>query len=273
MRRIARQSLADALAQLGQGPLADRSVHLVRKDLKRARAMLRLMRTGLGEADYRDANHALRDAGRELGAVRDSKVALDTLKHLSRHGATGDLDACLRREHRRSRHRLRTDGAGTERACKALRRIRRRLGVGPAERYGWPVVLMGLRRVYARARLALAHVRKAPTAENLHELRKQTKYLWHQLETFSATHAADGAALAAATHRLSDLLGEDHDLTTLRTKTLHAPMQPGARRWVLGRVDTRRERLLGKALQLAESIYQEPPAVFAARIGRAARAR
>lgn len=268
VRRIARQSLAEAIALLEAPPLSDHAVHAVRKNLKRARAMLRMMRAGLGEEDYRNDNAVLRDAAHGLGAARDSKVLLDTLKGLPERGVGSALQVRLRREHAQSRDELRGGGSTVKQASNALRTVRRRLAEEPADRYDWPVVERGVREVYARARATLECIQAHPSPENLHELRKQTKYLWHQLEALATARARSLGALAAATHHLSDLLGDDHNLTVLSGKVADTPMAPGARKRLLARIDARHDRLVARALRLARRIYREPPAAFAARVGR-----
>ena len=263
---MARDSLADAIALLGAHPLSDRAVHGVRKDLKRARAMLRLMRAGLGEREYHQRNAALRDAARDLSAARDSKVLLDTLRNLPQHRSLSDLRSRLRKEHTVTRSRLRSEVSSVKRARKTLRTVRRDLPAGPQIRCDWPVLQSGLRRVYARARAALVQARVHPTAENLHELRKQTKYLWYQLEALAASDGGGTRALAAAAHRLSDLLGDDHNLTVLRGKVLQASLAPSAQKRLLARIDARRVRLIRRALVLARRIFRDSPAIFAVRV-------
>ena len=268
VRRVALDSLADAVAQLGQRPLSDRAVHGVRKDLKRARAMLRLMHEGLGEDEYRRGNIALRDAARDLSAARDSKVLLDTLRNLPQHGSTSDLQARLRKEHTLARSHLRTDVSSVKRARQTLRTVGRDLAEASGERFDWPILQRGLRRVYARARAALVQARRHPTAENLHELRKQTKYLWHQLQALPVARPLDGPYLATAAHHLSDLLGGEHDLAALRSRALEAPMRGGGRTWLLAHIDARSARRRDQALTLASQLYRDPPAVFTAYVLR-----
>ncbi|MHB1869545.1 MAG: CHAD domain-containing protein [Steroidobacteraceae bacterium] len=275
VRQLARRSLADATAWLEAPRLPDRAVHAVRKELKRTRAMLRLMRAGLGERAYRRDNAELRDVARSLSGVRDSRVLLDTLQGLSRHrdgGASGggqtDLRKQLRREHACARRLLQEEAAAVLRARPVLRAVRDRLGSGDSGIYRWSVLEAGLRRVYARARHALRRVRARSSAENLHELRKQTKYLWHQLQALAAPRDRRDGARVAATHRLSDLLGDDHNLAVLRHKALEAPLKPGARQRLVARIDAERARRIRQALALASRIYRDTPAVFAARVMR-----
>ena len=85
VRRIARHRIKSALKSLEPRKSDDRSVHEARKDLKRARAMLRLLREALGEATYKRENAAIRDAARPLSEVRDGRVLLDALSSLIKY--------------------------------------------------------------------------------------------------------------------------------------------------------------------------------------------
>lgn len=275
VRHLACASLANAAVWLEAPRLSDRAVHAVRKELKRARAMLRLMRSGLGEAAYRRDNAELRDVARSLSAVRDSRVLLDTLKGLATLRGGGpssegrkDLCAQLRREHVWARRLLREETAAVKRARPVLHAVRSRLAPRHAERYDWSVLEAGLRGVYARARHTLRRVRSVPSTENLHELRKQTKYLWHQLQALAPALDRRNGACVEAARRLSDLLGDDHNLAVLRRKAFEAPLKPGARQRLVARIDARHMRRLHQALALGARVYRDPPAAFAERLAR-----
>ena len=61
----------------------DHSVHQVRRQLKRARATLRLMRAAIGDTHYRGANNRLRDAASPLRSPRDAAALLKTLEKIA----------------------------------------------------------------------------------------------------------------------------------------------------------------------------------------------
>jgi len=62
----------------GRNPLAAESVHRMRKELKRARAGLRLLRDAVGKTAYAHENARLRDAARPLAPLRDADVLAAT---------------------------------------------------------------------------------------------------------------------------------------------------------------------------------------------------
>src|SRR5580704_13345662 len=102
LMRRARRALVAQLDQAVAG-LEDprrRSIHEIRKKLKRARAALRLLRDCLGKAVYRRENSLLRDAARPLTPVRDAKVLFETLRHHDPKKGRADPGAFMRRFYR-----------------------------------------------------------------------------------------------------------------------------------------------------------------------------
>jgi len=81
IRRILRKQLESALESLrgGESDSVDEHVHAARKNFKRVRAVVRLVRYAIGESTYRFVNDSIRDAGRPLSEVRDAKVLVEAL--------------------------------------------------------------------------------------------------------------------------------------------------------------------------------------------------
>src|SRR3954469_2781019 len=83
LRRICRDEICKAVSVAdGSRQTADTPVHQTRKHLKKARAVLRLVRKEIGHAMFRQQDHRLRDAGRLVSEVRDAEVRLETVKRL-----------------------------------------------------------------------------------------------------------------------------------------------------------------------------------------------
>ncbi|HEY6922073.1 MAG TPA: CHAD domain-containing protein, partial [Steroidobacteraceae bacterium] len=90
-RRITRRRIKSALRALGPNQTDDTSIHAARKELKKARATLRLLRDALGRRAYKKENTALRDAARPLSEARDGRVLLDALSSLIKYyGASAE---------------------------------------------------------------------------------------------------------------------------------------------------------------------------------------
>lgn len=272
-RRIVRRQLSGALEYLEAKQLGDEQVHCARKEIKKARATLRLLRDALGDATYRRENTVLRDVARPLSAVRDGKVLLDTLDKLARrYGAEmnaiplDELRKALRRDRLRTRRILTPASSKPIRA--ALRQAHERSARWRVGDAGWRVIGSGLTRIYSKGRQALEASRAKRSAENLHEWRKQVKYLWHQLQLLEPLWPALIGELADQAHKLADYLGDDHDLAVLREKIIeHKNVFPDAasRSALLALLDRCRVQLQDKAFVLGARVYEERPREFATR--------
>ena len=75
-----------------------------------------------------------------------------------------------------------------------------------------------IEEVYATGRESLRAARQTPTSERLHEWRKDTKYLWYDLQILEPLWPGVMTEWAAQAHRLSEYLGDDHDLAVLGNK-------------------------------------------------------
>lgn len=273
-RRIARKQIAEAVHALGNGPPSDEGVHAARKELKKARATLRLLRDALGKKRYQKENRALRDIARPLSEIRDGKVLLDTLDKLAEHGSNGHQEAASLRGLRRDLDRERTavtrkllsgsQPLGAQRDL--LRAARRRASHWPVGRHGWSVLGSGLKRVYRAGREALSAAKTDPTPQRLHEWRKQTQYLWHGLRILEPLKPSRIGRLAERVHQLSEYLGNHHDLFVLRAKLL------GARgtnpQDVLRLIESRGEELEQQAFALGRRLYKESPSTFHSHMGK-----
>ena len=132
-RRIARRQVKSALQKLGRKATSDRAVHSARKELKKARATLRLLRDALGRSTYKKENAALRDAARPLSEVRDGRVLLDALNSMVEYyGAPAaalpltNFKRALSRRRTELRHKILEERGPLRAARKALRDIRSR---------------------------------------------------------------------------------------------------------------------------------------------------
>ena len=276
-RRITRDRINSALESL-ERKTNDDSIHAARKELKKARATLRLLRDALGKAAYKKENAALRDAARPLSEVRDGRVLLDALSSLLKYyGAPaaalplGRFRRVLDRSHRESRNNVLGKPGPLRDARQRLRDVRSRSGRWHVGRHGWSVLGAGLKRTYSRGRDAFRRARVQPDDERLHEWRKQTKYLWHQLQVLEPLWPGQLGELADESHELADLLGDDHDLAVLRDRALEArELFPDAasHNALLALIARSRARLQDKALQLGQRLYEERPGAFTARLGR-----
>ena len=271
VRRIARGRIDHALDELtgksDSGP--EESVHEARKDMKKLRALLRLVRGELGEKAYRRENDGFRDTARELAGLRDADVMIATLGALEKRypeefpaGAAGGLRQVL------EAHRLRTTagarGPASEAAVEMLKGARGRVPGWPLERDGFEAFEDGLGRTYRRGRRAWRAAAKEPSSENLHEWRKRVKDLWYHCSLLQESWKPVMKALADEAHELSDRLGDDHDLAVLLAwANEHADGSE-----LEAAVRKRRQELQAEAFAYGARLYVDKPGVFTERVER-----
>lgn len=256
--------IADALGTLWAQPRpSDEAVHQVRKDLKRARAALRLLREAVGEAAYARENRELRDAARPLAEMRDATVALGVLreelqreKKPARRARLLELRRRLHEERLRARARL-MRGPQLAKIERALEAAGQRIEYWRVPRSDVPVLRAGLERIYRKGRKAFKAARASGDTEALHESRKQAKYLRQALEVLASGASGPIAKLARSAEAVADRLGDDHDLAQFEAKMASQGDE---------RIEARRARLQKKALKQARRLYRDKPARLAERL-------
>jgi CHAD domain-containing protein len=267
--RIARGRIDHAIDELeGRTDSSpEEAVHEARKDMKKLRAVVRLVRAEIGDHVYRRENDCFRDAGQELAGVRDADVMLSTLAKLEY-----DIPADAADELRRAleAHKARTAGGARQQASAqvvdVLTTARRRIGRWPLDEDGFEAVAGGLQRIYRQGRRDFRAARAEPTTENLHEWRKRVKDLWYHLTILRTAWPPVMDALADEAHRLSEHIGNDHDFSVLLAwAEEHAPASGAA---IAGPVAQCRAELQADAFEIGARVYAEKPREFVRRIER-----
>jgi len=281
LRAAVREQLDDAVRRLRDDRGGDpaEAVHEARKDLKKARSLLRLARPGLPGDVYRRENGALRATGRSLSGARDADVLVKTVADLGERYAGqlpeaqfAALGAGLAAAAAAARASAGDDVAAD--AVATLEAVAARVGDWPLERCDHDTLVHGATRAYRRGRTALAAVEKTPSVERLHDLRKRVKDLWYHGRLLDEAWPRVVKAQSKAAHDLADLLGDDHDLAVLaerveRGVATDAPIDDEA---VLGLIARRRAELQAEAMPIARRLYAEPQKAFRGRLREYVRA-
>jgi CHAD domain-containing protein len=272
VKNALRRQIGESAFALEGGELSDEAIHAARKKLKSARAKLRLLRAAVGRETYARENAALRDAARPLGAVRDSKVMLDAVDRLlerkgtrSRRVLLTALRARLQQAHAVARAEF---GTGRQAAVSAaaLLRAAQRIGRWNVSRHGNTALARGIERIYRSARKALRAVETERSAESLHELRKQVKYLREALTPFESAGARGTHKILKHADALADALGEDHDLFVLQQNIAAAgASMPEHRTSFAQEIESRRDKLEKPAVKRSRRLLSRKPASFVRR--------
>jgi len=277
VRRIAHAQIdlaRDELSGRGEADIG-KAVHEARKAFKRVRALLRLARDELGDEVYRRENAVFRDAGRRLSGVRDAAVLVETLDDLQqRYGdeLPGDAFAGLRdalaTEARAAHDNIEDDQSSIDSVVAALDAVGAHVASWPlTEGHADSAILApGFKRIYRRGRRALRAARDETTTENLHELRKRAKDLWHAAQVLRPAAPKKLKRLARRAHDLSDVVGNDHDLAVLLEAARQRPhaLATGECELLTSIVRRRRAVLQRTALERGRKVYKRKPRRVAA---------
>ncbi len=277
LRRVAAEQVQSAIDHLEGGGDTHEAVHEARKACKKVRALLRLVRDAVGKSRYREENTHYRDAARRISGLRDREAMLETLDKVADDlplpaDRLEALRMALVARRNEALSRMRADGE-IESVARALREGLPRIADWPLpeedDQPGFRHFAPGLGRVYRRGRHCLAQARRSGDTATLHELRKRTKYLRHQLELLSAGCPEMLSAHEQLAHSLTDALGFDHDLAVFvdatRDETL-LPSQSVTGEQVRGFLAEQRRLYQRRLWPIAERVYAERPRAFVERV-------
>lgn len=277
LTRVAAGRAESALDRLrgsntGEVDTAD-AVHGARKDMKKLRTALRLLRGSLGRKRFRRENARFRDAARALSSTRDAKVKLETLEALAEHeeGLPEEGIDSWRRILARDREAA-TNAARDEPAlAEAISLIEE----GLAEIRGWELkgnswklIDSGLTRSYRRGRQTMKMAASSRAEADFHEWRKRAKDLWYELRLLSEAWPPPLEATAEEAHRLTELLGDHHDLAVLREDLRERNLGEAETVALEAAIGRRQETLAAEALPLGRRLYAERPKDLSRRLRR-----
>jgi CHAD domain-containing protein len=276
IRRIATGRAEMALERLrgaDEGDLAA-AIHGARKDLKKLRGLLRLVRDELGKETFKAEDRRYREAGRALSGSRDAEVKLATLRALRRE--SGELPAAAAERWEGMLETERDEMAAVVvgeavgkigQATEAIEAGREAIRRWSLDSDSWVLVGPGLSRTYRQGREEMARALADPSTENVHEWRKRAKDLWYQLRILHEAWPGPLGETADQAHELTELLGDHHDLAVLAAD-LEARADLGDRTAFETAIEWRQEELLDAAIGISRRLYAEKPKAFGRRLKR-----
>jgi CHAD domain-containing protein len=251
-RRIGLEQIERAERQLATLGDLETAIHESRKSLKRIRALLRLARPGLGDDVYRAENARFRSIAALLSPARDSHILLETVTKLElqpnkmSYEALAALRKVIHADFDCSRS-AQEEGINAALANLLMAKKRfRRLALKPA---GFLPIARGLEASYGKGRSAFAVAYSGGGDDAFHEWRKTVQQHWRHMALVSRAWPDFFNARLAAARALSQILGDDHDLSVLVTFARSLPVDRLAKTHV--REIERRARARQKVLRKA----------------------
>jgi len=289
LKRLGVDAIDEAIAVFYDGDvLFGEAVHIARKSTKKVRSLLRLIRFEIGEQVYRFENEWLRDTSRLLSPVRTSAVLVngaqdirDMYRPLLADGTFDDVLERLAMSRDRIEERVMEDPEIIPRVVSNLERARGRYESWPADpdarsvygmglRNDYRAVGPGLKAIHARGRHEMVAAYQAPSPESFHRWRKRAKYLKHQMEILTPLWPEVMIGMAITLDRISEFLGQDHDLAELLQALADRPdicPNPLERALMTALAEQRRSDLQTASRILGRRMYAERPSALTGRLG------
>jgi CHAD domain-containing protein len=135
-----------------------------------------------------------------------------------------------------------------------------RIDTWPLGDENFKIIKQGLKKTYRRGRKAMHKAYTDSTTENFHEWRKRVKYHWYHLRLLTYCWPEVLENRRNEVHRLSEQLGNEHDLAILRQTLLDAYGEycnSSNIQVLIKLIDRRRVILRGQAVILGRKIFCE----------------
>jgi CHAD domain-containing protein len=270
-RRIARELLTDAIDFLQKRPNGvHEAIHDARKNIKRIRALYRLIASEIGEFQAAE-NDRLRGIASALSHLRDSAVLAETTEYLEKETDKQQAKTVIRRLGRAMRqHRDQVTAAGEElEATLALAAAGLRNAAEAAGHLKLPklrkaaidCITSGWRRTSRKALKALAACEHAKDEGPFHDLRKRTQDRFMHATLLHCLWPSGMYALQRQAKLLVDILGREHDLAMLNEQVRGQKKNKNAaeHRQLLQAIAAERRKLQATARELAAEIFDDKP--------------
>jgi CHAD domain-containing protein len=270
-RRIAREQLDAALAELTGAEVGPGNVHQCRKSLKRLRALVRLASAAIGDGKARRRTKSLGEIARLLSARRDQTVMLETIGKLS-EGSPGaaetlaPLKASLAGPGQAADQPQLLDADIASRARSLLLTEAKKFTRIKFDKRGFAALAGGLEASYGQGRKAAKFAYEEPTDENFHDLRKAVQWHWRQMSLLARAWPDEFAVRVNAARELSQFLGDDHDLAMLIAATAKSTISEEEKE-AAAAVCRRQQQILRATVEYrVKRLFAEKPEAFVSRM-------
>ncbi|MDO9384320.1 MAG: CHAD domain-containing protein [Hyphomicrobiaceae bacterium] len=265
--RIATEQIDRVLRDLTAPEDRDLAVHEGRKSLKRLRALFRLVRPGIGGQTFKAENARFRDIAALFSADRDRHVLASV---------AGQRAAAMGPRYRKAFGAIKKALAGQakvaasnqQEAVSRLKAARELVAELPLPE-SFQTLQDGLAESYRRGRRQLRSAYADPNDEAFHDLRKSVQQHWRHMQVLQRAWPDLFVARLEAARRLSQILGDDHDLAVFvaRLKTMpRSALSAADRRAIERHCRVEQDRLRTLAHPLCQQLYAERAGEFAKRI-------
>jgi CHAD domain-containing protein len=238
------------------------SVHGARRQIKRLRSLLRLLREEIGEGAFISANESLRAMADALAGQRRAEALVVAAGRLRGKGGLYWQQAAI--AHRDAHLADHAAKGGILAAQSFLSAASKAVAVPGRQPESPEAIAQAFLRSYRKARSQLARGFDSGDAAELHEARKHVIHHLHHVGILG-DHLRRAGQRSEALEGLREALGDLNDLDELIQLAARVGTPPP--RPAVETIARRRARLLKRAKTSAERLFRHAPKAFRKRIG------
>ena len=189
LKRIVLELIDNSVFNFAKGNGSfNEDVHETRKNFKKIRTVLRLIRSDIGVENFRIENSFYRDSGRILSDLRDSTVLIETFDKLLKNSELemSNFDFSIFRNFLVEKHK--NISASKHKKSEVINSISTDLLLARSRVFDWPIsgdnfkiIKKNLQRIYKQGQRDMYAVFNEAIKENVHEWRKRVKNLWYSM--------------------------------------------------------------------------------------------
>lgn len=277
LKRIVLELIDNSVFNLskGNGSFSE-DVHETRKNFKKVRTVLRLIRSELTEANFQIENSFYRDAGRTLSDLRDSTVLILTFDKLMQSSELemSNFDFSVFKDYLVEKHKhIRTAKSKKSAVINSLSTdlllARSRVFDYPLSGDDFKLIKKNLQKIYEQGQKYMYAVLSEAIKENVHEWRKRVKDLWYAMRILNNLWPEIMNPLVNLLGKLSDALGDANDLFLLKDKIISNQSKfkdDQHTRELINFIDRRIIDLLREARSIGRKVYSEDSKYFVGRM-------
>jgi len=277
LKRIVLELIDNSVFNFAKGNGSfNEDVHETRKNFKKIRTVLRLIRSDIGVENFRIENSFYRDSGRILSDLRDSTVLIETFDKLLKNSELemSNFDFSIFRNFLVEKHK--NISASKHKKSEVINSISTDLLLARSRVFDWPIsgdnfkiIKKNLQRIYKQGQRDMYAVFNEAIKENVHEWRKRVKNLWYSMRILSNLWPEIMSPLVTLLGKLSDNLGDTNDMFLLKERIIANRSKfkdDQHTRELINFIDRRIIDLLRDARSIGRKVYSEDSKYFVGRM-------
>lgn len=274
VREIGTEQIDRSLKKFSGKSNKTKAVHETRKSMKRLRALLHLIKPAMRKSDFRRDEARLKAIARSLSGARDMQAMSETVVKLEacediRVSPTVAKKLRAHLEARRDDAEKNLTGATTTQTRQMLREARKDFAQLALQQDDFDLLSQTIKADYRKARRAFRHAYQSGHDEAFHDWRKYVQRHWRQLLLVAPSWPRALRPHIALAKDLSEVLGEDHDLSVLADYIESQEPDLGSQKDVdafLQACRARQAQLRDIAHDMGSRLLAEKPSSLAARL-------